>query len=138
MCIEKYQLDTAHFLSAPGSALQARLKKTGVELELLTDNDMLMMNEKGIRGGMCNAVYRYVKANNKCMKNYNKNIKSSYLVYLDANNLYGWAVSKKLPVDSFKFIEKDNLSKFDEKFIKDYDKNSDKGYFLEVDVEYPK
>ena len=138
MCIEKYQLDTAHFLSAPGSALQARLKKTGVELELLTDNDMLMMNEKGIRGGMCNAVYRYVKANNKCMKNYNKNIKSSYLVYLDANNLYGWAVSKKLPVDSFKFIEKDNLSKFDEKFIKDYDKNSDKGYLLEVDVEYPK
>ena len=74
MGIENYQLDTAHFLSAPGSALQARLKKTGVELELLTDNDMLMMNEKGIRGGMCNAVYRYVKANNKYMKNYNKNI----------------------------------------------------------------
>ena len=73
MGIENYQLDTAHFLSAPGSALQARLKKTGVELELLTD-DMLMMNEKGIRGGMCNAVYRYVKANNKYMKNYNKNI----------------------------------------------------------------
>ena len=138
MDIEKYQLDPAHILLAPGSALQACLKKTDVELQLLTDNDMLMMNEKGIRGRMCNAVYRHAKANNKYMKNYNKNIKSSYLVYLDANILYGWAMSQKLPVDSFKWIEKDNLSKFDKKFIKDYDENSDKGYLLEVDTEYPK
>ena len=99
---------------------------------------MLMMTEKGIRGGMCNAVYRHAKAKNKYMKNYNKNIKSSYLVYLDANNLNGWAMSQKLPVDDFKWIEKDNLSKFDEKFVKDYDENSDKGYILEGEVEYPK
>ena len=138
MDIEKYQLDPAHILLAPGSALQACLKKTDVELQLLTDNDMLMMNEKGIRGRMCNAVYRHAKANNKYMKNYNKNIKSSYLVYLDANISYGWAMSQKLPVDSFKWIEKDNLSKSDKKFIKDYDENRDKGYLLEVDTEYPK
>ena len=137
-CIEIYQLDPVHFLSAPGLAWQACFKKIRIELELLTDNDMLMMTEKGIRGGMSNAVYRYAKANNEYMKNYNKNIKSSYLVYLDENNLYGWAMSQKLPVDSFKWIEKDNLSKFDESFIKNYDENSDSGYILEVDVEYPK
>ena len=67
-CIEIYQLDPAHFLSAPGLAWQACLQKTGIKLELLTDNDMLMMTEKGIRGGMCNAVYRHAKANNKYMK----------------------------------------------------------------------
>ena len=80
-CIEIYELDPAHFLSAPGLAWQACLKKTGVKLELLTDNDMLMMVEKGIRGGMCHAIYRYVKANNKYMKNYDKSIKSSYRVF---------------------------------------------------------
>ena len=97
---------------------------------------MLMMTEKGNRGGMCNAVYRHAKANNKYMKNYIKNIKPSYLVYLDAHNLYGWAMYKKLPVSNFTRAE--DLSKFDEQFIKDYDENSDKGYLLEVDVEYPK
>ena len=92
-CIEIYELDPAHFLSAPGLAWQACLKKTGIKLELLTDYDMLIMVEEGIRGGMCQAVYRYAKANNKYMKNYGKNIESSYLMYLDANNLYGWAMS---------------------------------------------
>ena len=81
---------------------------------------MLMMVEKGIRGGMCNAVHRYAKASNKYMKNFNKSIESSYLdIYLDANNLYGQAMSQKLPVGDFKWIEEDNLSKFDEKFTKD-------------------
>ena len=137
-CIEKYEVDPAHFLSAPGLARQTCLKKTGVKLELLTDNDMLMMFEDGIRGGMCQAVHRYYKANNKYMKNYDKNKVSLFLLYLDANNLYGWAMSQKLPVDNFKWIEKDDLLKFDENFIKNYDENSDKGYILEVDIEYPK
>ena len=89
-CINIYKLDPAHFLTAPGLAWQACLKKTKLKLELLTDNDMLMMVEKGIRGGMCNAVHRYAKASNKYMKNFNKSIESSYLdIYLDANNLYG-------------------------------------------------
>ena len=100
-CIEIYELDPAHFLSAPGLAWQACLKKTKVELELLADIDMLLVIEKGIRGGICQSIYRYAKANNKYMNNYNKGIISSYLVYLDANNLYGWAMSQKLPVNVF-------------------------------------
>ena len=132
--IEIYKIDPAYFLSAPGLAWQACLKKTGVELDLLTDIDMLLMFEEGIRGGMCQATYRYAKANNKYMTNYDKNKESSYLQYLDANYLYGWAMSQKLPVGNFKWVEKDNALNF----IKDYDINSDKGYIFEVDVEYPK
>ena len=96
------------------------------------------MFEEGTRGGMCQASYRYVKANNKYMKNHDKNKESIYLEYLDANNLYGWAMSQKLPVRNFKWTEKDDISKLDEKFIRNYDENSDKGYIFEVDVEYPK
>ena len=99
---------------------------------------MLLMFEEGIRGGMCQATHRYAKANNKYMNNHDKNEESSYLEYLDANNLYGWAMSQKLPVRNFKWIEKGDISKFNEAFIKNYDENSDKGYILEVDVEYPK
>ena len=95
-CLEIYELDPAHFLSAPGLAWQECLKKTQVELELLTDDDMLLMFEEGIRGGMCQATHRYAKANNKYMNNHDKNEESSYLEYLDANNLYGWAMSQKL------------------------------------------
>ena len=97
------ELDPAHFLSAPGLAWQACLKNIGVKLKLLTYNAMLMMFEKWTRGGICHAIHRYAKANNKYMKNYNKNLELSYLVYLDANNLYGWAVFQKLPVDGFKW-----------------------------------
>ena len=97
---------------------------------------MLLMVEKGTRGGICQAIHRYAKANNKYMKNYDKDIISSYLMYLDANNLYGWAMSQKLPVNGFKWVEKSRLSRFNEIFIKNYNEN--KGYFLEVDVDYPK
>ena len=97
---------------------------------------MSLMVEKRIRSGICQAIHRYAKANNKYMKNYDKNIISSYLMYLDAINLYGWAMSQKRPVDGFKWVKK--LSGFDECFIKNYDGNSNTGYFLEVDVEYPK
>ena len=92
-CIEIYELDPADFLSAPGLGWQACLKTTKVELELLTDIDRLLMVEKGTRGGICQAIHRYAKANNKYMKNYNKDIISSYLMYLDASNLYGWTMS---------------------------------------------
>ena len=107
-----------------------------MNLELLTDVDMLLMIEAGIRGGMCQSTHRYAKANNKYMKNYDKSIESSYLMYLDANNLYGWAMSKKLPVNGFKW--ENDLSRFNEDFIKNYNENSDVGYFLEIDIEYPK
>ena len=92
------------------------------------------MVEKRIRGGICHTIHRYSKGNNKYMKNYDKNKESSYIQYLDANNLYGWATSQ-MPVDGFKW--KNNILKFNEEFIK-YDEDSDKGYILEVDVEYPK
>ena len=94
MFIKEYELDPAHFLSLPGLAWQVCLKKTNIELELLTDYDMLLMVEEGIRGGICHSIHRYAKANNKYMKNYNFNEESSYIQYLDANNLYGWAMSK--------------------------------------------
>ena len=92
-------------------------KKTEVKLELLTDVDMLLMAEKGIRGGICHAKYRY--ANNKYMKNYNKDKEESFLQYIDDNSLCGWAMSQKLPVNGFKW--KKDLSKFNEEFIKNYE-----------------
>ena len=98
-CIEIYGLDPSHFLYVLRRiqlAWQACLKKTNVNLELLTDIDMLLMIEAGIRGGMCQSIHRYAKANNKYMKNYDKGIESTYLMYLEANNLYGWAMSQKL------------------------------------------
>ena len=97
---------------------------------------MFLTYEKGIRGGICNKVHSYAKANNKYMKNYNKNKKSSFLMYVDANNLWGWAMSKKLPVDEFKWV--DDLSMFTEYFIKSYNEEGNVGYLLVVDIEYPK
>ena len=131
-CIEIYELDPAHFLSAPRLAWQACLKKTRVNLELLADIDMLLMVEKGIRGGIFQATYRYARANNKYMNDYDKNFESSYLVFLDANNLYGWAMSQKLLINGFEWVKK--LSRFNERFIKNYSEISDRGYFLEVDA----
>ena len=89
MCLNIYELDSAYLVSAPALAWQACLKKTEVKLELLTDYDMILMIEKGIRGGISQATHSYAKENNKYMKNYDKNIESSYIQYLDENNLYG-------------------------------------------------
>ena len=105
-CLRHYSLDPAHFYMAPGLAWKACLKKTGVRLELLTDPDMLLMFERGIRGGITQAVHRYASANNKYMGDlYNPNRESSYLQYLDAKNLYGWAMSQPLPTSKFKWVE---------------------------------
>ena len=92
------------------------------------------MVEKGIRGGMCHSVYQYAKANNKCMKDYDKNKESSYLQYWDANNLYNWAMLQKLPVNNFEWIK--DTSQFIEDFIKNFNEENDEGYFLEVDAQY--
>ena len=149
MCLKEYELDPAHFLSLPGLAWQACLKKTNVELELLTDYEMLLMVEEGIRGGICHSIHRYAKANNKYMKNYNNNEESPYIQYLNANNLYGWAMSKKLPVNGFKWTDNDKMAEpsslersakhvINEEFIKNYNEDNNKGYILEVDVKYPK
>ena len=134
-CLKNYELDAAHFVSLPGLAWQACLKKTNVELELLTDYDMLLMVEEGKKGGICHAMQRYAKANNKYMKDYDRKKKSSYIQYLDANNLNGKAMTEKLPVRGFRWM--DDISKIDEDFVKVYNKNDNKGYILDVDVDYP-
>ena len=103
--IKTYEVDPLYFVSAPGLAWQACLKKTGVELELLTDIDMVFMVEEGVRGGIYQVSQRYSKANNKYMKDFDENKESSYIQYFDANNLYGWAMSQPLPVSDFKWIK---------------------------------
>ena len=129
------KLDPAYYLSTPGLSWHSCMKKTGVNLELLTDENLLLLFEKVIRGGMSNVVQRYAKANNKYMKNYDNTQKSVYLMYLDANNLYGWAMSKKLPIDSFKWEQ--DLSMFTLDIVKNYNENSDIGYLFYADIEYP-
>ena len=132
-CMGTYKLDPAYFVTDPGLSWLGCLKKTGIELELLTDENMFLIFEKGIRGGMCQATCKYAEANNKYMKNYDKNKESSYLIYADANNLYRWAMSKKLPIDNFKWVN--DLFMFTKDFIKG--EESDIGYLLVVDIEYP-
>ena len=144
MYLKEYELDPAHFLSLPGLAWAACLKKTNIELELLTDYDMLLMVEEGIRRGICHSIHRCAKANNKYIKNYNNNEESSYIQYLDANNLYGWAMAKKLPANGFKWTDNNETAEpsakhvINEEFMKNYNENDKKGYILEVDIKYPK
>ena len=114
MCIKIYELDPAHFFSAPGLAWQACLKKNRSRIRI--DPDMLLMVEEGTRGGICHAIIRYTKANNKYMKDYNKGEEESFLQYNDANNLYAFIMSEPLPVDGFKWMK--DLSKIDKDFIK--------------------
>ena len=92
MFLEIYKLDPVKFLSLPGLAWKASLKKTEVKLKILTDIDMLLMVEKGIRGGVSHVIHQYAKANNKYVKDYDKNEESSYLKYWNTNSLYGWAM----------------------------------------------
>ena len=119
MCLETCELDPAKFISAPALARQAALEKIQVKLHLLTDIDMLLIVEKSIRGGICNAVHRYAKANNKYMEDQDKNKESPYLQYWDVNNLYEWVMSQKLLVFNFEWVE-DTLQ-FNKIFLKNYD-----------------
>ena len=131
-CLKHYSLDPAYFYMAPGLAWKACLKKTGVRLELLTDPDMLLMFERGIRGAITQAVHRYASANNKYMGDlYDPNKESSYLQYLNANNLYGWAMSQPLPTSKSKWVD------FKPSQISALASSKIKGYLLEVDVKYP-
>ncbi|XP_057310650.1 uncharacterized protein LOC130648613 [Hydractinia symbiolongicarpus] len=134
-CFTNYKLDPSHFYTAPVLAWQACLKKTDVELDLLSDMDMLLFVERGIRGGLCQAVHRHAKANNPYMgEMYNTSEETTYLHYLDANNLYGWAMIQKLPTGGFEW---DDASKFIAKLIsKLAAENSEYGYLLEVDARY--
>ena len=132
-CLKHYKLDLAHFYTSPGLAWKACLKHTGIKLELVTDPDMLLMFERGIRGGITQAVCKYASANNKYMGDrFNPKSESSYLQYLDANNLYGWAMSQPLPTGGFKWTDVNPNE------ISELTTRTDKGYIIEVDVSYPK
>ena len=108
---------------------------TGKTLELLSDENMLLLYGKGIRGGICNAISKHAKTNNKYMKSYDSNKESTYLMYVDANNLYGYAMCEKLLDGNFKWVY--GLSIFTEYFIKSYNENSVTRYLLVVDIVYP-
>ena len=135
--LKNYKLDPAHYFTAPGLSWDACLKMTGVNLELLTDIDMLLMVEKGIRGGISMISNRYGDANNKYMgKSFNKNKPSKYIQYLDANNLYGTAMSMKLPTHGFKWMSKGEMETLmEQQNLSTWDKTP---CILEVDLEYPK
>ena len=133
LCEKHYELDPAHFFTTPGLAWDAMLKMTDVKLELLGDVDQLLMIEKGIRGGNSNVFKRFAKANNKFMKNFDPAKKSKFLVYLDANNLYGWAMSQPLPVGDFAWMRREELQNWEKLVLEE-----GKGCILEVDLEYPR
>ena len=136
LCLKIYGLDPVHYYTAPGLAWDACLKITGEQLELLHDENMLLMFEKGIRGGISIISNRYGEANNKYMKGFNKNKPSKYLMYLDANNLYGWAMSQKLPTHGFKWLTSGEMGKlFKNQVVQVWEKIP---CILEVDLEYPK
>ena len=138
-CLKHYKLDPTHYYTAPGLAWDACLKLTGQKLELLTDYDMLMMFERGIRGGITHISKRYSEANNKYMKNYNPSKKSKFIQYLDANNLYGWAMSQNLPTHGFKWIKDLTVEKVHHILLSRGSSGgaTPRGYIFEVDLEYP-
>ncbi|XP_070522413.1 uncharacterized protein [Cardiocondyla obscurior] len=131
-CISSYKLDPAYYYTLPGFTWDAMLKHTDIKFELLTDVDMVMFIERGIRGGLSQCSSRYACANNKYMQSYDSTKPSTYLMYYDINNLYGWAMCQPLPYAEFQWV--DNASTFN---VMDVPLDSSDGYILEVDLEYP-
>ncbi|XP_068757392.1 uncharacterized protein [Montipora capricornis] len=133
--LEYYKLDPCHYFTSPGLSWDAMLKMTNIKLELMTDVDMFQFIEKGMRGGISYIANRYGKANNKYMKTYDEKAPSKYIMYLDANNLYGWAMSQYLPTGGFKWMTEKQIEKLD---LAKYREDSTKGLILEVNLMYPK
>ena len=134
MALKTYKLDPAHYYTAPGFSWDAMLKCTDVKLELLSDPDMYLMIESGMRGGVSTITKKYAKANNPKLDDYDDTKPTNYLMYWDANNLYGWAMSKKMPEKNFDWMTEEQLERFDVMQVPD---DADTGYILEVDLEYP-
>ena len=133
-CLQYYKLDPCHYFTSPGLSWDAMLKMTDIKLELMIDIDMFQFIEKGMRGGTSYIANRYGKANNRYMKTYDEKAPSKYIMYLDANNLYGWAMSQYLPTGGFKWMTKNHIDKID---LAKYTEDSKKGLILEVDLAYP-
>ena len=136
-CQTNYGLDPCHYYSAPGLSWDALLKMTNVNLDLISDIDQQLFIEKGMRGGISTITHRHAVANNKYMKGYNPELESSYLMYLDANNLYGWAMSQSLPTGDFKWIPSEDFEDPEDFILENYTNDTRKGVILEVDLEYP-
>lgn len=132
--LQSFKLDPLYYISLPGLSWDAMLFYTGVRLELLHNVEMYEMIEKGIRGGLAQCSLRKAEANNKYLPNYNPSKPSTYLVYLDCVNLYGYAMMKKFPIANFKFLSQDQIDQFNISLI---DIEGELGYILEVDLEYP-
>ena len=133
-CLKYYKLDPCHYFTSPGLSWDAMLKMTNIKLELMTDIDMFQFIEKGLRDGISYIANRYGKANNKYMKEYDEKAPSKYIMYLDTNNLYGWAMSQYLPTGGFRWMTEKQINKID---LVKYKEDSDKGLILEVDLKYP-
>ena len=129
-----YQLDPVHYFTALGLSFDSLLKYTKIKLDYIKDVDIQLFIEKGIRGGISTIVHRYAKANNKDSVDYDESKDLSYISYLDANNLYGWAMSQSLPTSNFRWLSTTEVNRFDI-FRIEYDYK--KGYVMEVDLEYP-
>ena len=134
-CLQYYKLDPCHYFTSPGLSWDAMMKMTNIQLELMTDIDMFQFIEKGMRGGISYIANRYGKANNKYMSEYDEKEPSKYIMYLDANNLYGWAMSQYLPTGGFKWLTEKQINKIN---LAQYNEDSNKGLLIEVDLEYPK
>ena len=134
LCMEYYGLDCSHYMSLPGFSWDAMLKKTGVKLELITDLDMYTFIEENLRGGVTTVNHRYFKANNKYLDDYNPFLPTSFIQYIDANNLYGASMSMKIPTGNFRWLTKQDISEID---VKNIDSEGDTCFILEVDLEYP-
>ena len=135
MCLETYGLDPAYYVSTPQLSWDAMLKLTGVSLELISDPAMFHMIDSGIRGGVCMITTRYARANNEKMgDSYDPNQPKSWVKGLDANNLYGCAMSRPLPIDKFDWVPKEELSQID--WLAQTEEQ-DYGYIVKVDLRYP-
>ena len=133
-CMEYYKLDPCHYFTSPGLSWDAMLKMTNIKPELMTDIDMFQFIEKGMHGGVSYIAHRYGKANNKYMKEHDEKAPSKYIMYLDANNLYGWAMSQYLPTGNFKWMSDKEIKRID---LGKFKADGKKGLILEVDLEYP-
>ena len=134
-CLQYYKLDPCHYFTSPGLSWDAMLKMTVIKLELMTDVDMFQFIEKGLRGGISYIANRHGEANNMYMSGYDSSKLSKYIMYLDVNNLYGYAMCQCLPTGGFRWMTEKQIQEVN---LAACMKDRKKGMILEVDLEHPK